>query len=243
MPSGMAMSAPSNQPSIACGPPSADISSGIVMNGPMPIMFDMFSAVAWSSPKRRSRCGAVERSVLTQRVAREGEFLYRPPADEVLLDDAFERGGRARVIPDALGIHDGDGTLGANLQAVDLGAIDERLRADQAKLIEAAFQKLPRLKARFARRALGLGLVGAQKDVAAELFDTEFRDDGGECVGFHAAARGTSLINASGLFSESRKKAIHRSCAGICATRNGTRSNFTPRVTSILCTAPMSSTR
>ena len=35
-----------NQPSIDCGPPSADISNGIVMNGPIPTMFDMFSAVA-----------------------------------------------------------------------------------------------------------------------------------------------------------------------------------------------------
>jgi len=26
-----------------------------VMNGPTPIMFDMFKAVAWSSPKRLSR--------------------------------------------------------------------------------------------------------------------------------------------------------------------------------------------
>ena len=38
---------------MACGPPSAVISSGIVMNGPMPIMLIMFSAVACSSPKRR----------------------------------------------------------------------------------------------------------------------------------------------------------------------------------------------
>jgi hypothetical protein len=27
----------------------------MVINGPTPIMFDMFKAVAWSSPKRRSR--------------------------------------------------------------------------------------------------------------------------------------------------------------------------------------------
>ena len=29
----------------------------MVMNGPIPIMLVMFSAVAWSRPKRRSRCG------------------------------------------------------------------------------------------------------------------------------------------------------------------------------------------
>ena len=43
------------QPSIACGPPSAVISSGIVMNGPIPIMLIMFRAVAWTRPKRRGR--------------------------------------------------------------------------------------------------------------------------------------------------------------------------------------------
>src|ERR1051325_3939261 len=46
-----------SQPSIACGPCMAAISAGMVMNGPTPIMFDMFSAVASSSPKRRSRWG------------------------------------------------------------------------------------------------------------------------------------------------------------------------------------------
>ena len=43
----MTMTSATSHPSSACGPPSAVISSGIVMNGPIPIMFDMFSAVAW----------------------------------------------------------------------------------------------------------------------------------------------------------------------------------------------------
>ena len=34
------------------------------MNGPIPIMFDMFSAVACSRPKRRSSVGAVVGSVM-----------------------------------------------------------------------------------------------------------------------------------------------------------------------------------
>ena len=51
------------QPSMDCGPPSADISTGMVMNGPMPIMFDMLSAVACSKPKRRCKCGGCAVSV------------------------------------------------------------------------------------------------------------------------------------------------------------------------------------
>src|SRR5690348_17156225 len=45
------------QPNNACGPPIAVMRSGIVMNGPTPIMFAMLSAVAGRRPKRRLRCG------------------------------------------------------------------------------------------------------------------------------------------------------------------------------------------
>src|SRR5712692_8569711 len=51
----MTISRPTIQPIIACGPPSAVSNSGIVMNGPMPIMFDMLRAVACSKPKRLGR--------------------------------------------------------------------------------------------------------------------------------------------------------------------------------------------
>src|SRR5215510_15097373 len=59
MPSHTTITSPTIHPSIACGPPSAVISSGIVMNGPIPIMLIMLSAVAWSRPKRRVRDGEV----------------------------------------------------------------------------------------------------------------------------------------------------------------------------------------
>src|SRR5713226_494053 len=58
IPSGIAISTATIQPNIAWGPPSADIKSGIVMKGPTPIMFDMFRAVACTSPKRLSRGAA-----------------------------------------------------------------------------------------------------------------------------------------------------------------------------------------
>ena len=53
MPSQITMTSATIQPSMACGPPSAVINSGIVMNGPIPIMLIMLRAVAWSRPKRR----------------------------------------------------------------------------------------------------------------------------------------------------------------------------------------------
>ena len=54
-PSAQAMTNPTTQPSIACGPPIAAINAGIVMNGPMPIIVDMFNAVACSKPNRRCK--------------------------------------------------------------------------------------------------------------------------------------------------------------------------------------------
>src|SRR5580765_3447932 len=53
MPSHATITSPTIHPSIACGPPSAVMSNGMVMNGPIPIMLIMLSAVAWSKPKRR----------------------------------------------------------------------------------------------------------------------------------------------------------------------------------------------
>src|ERR1039457_5727847 len=46
----MAISAPTTQPAIACGPPIATRISGIVMNGPRPTICDMFRAIAEDSP-------------------------------------------------------------------------------------------------------------------------------------------------------------------------------------------------
>ena len=54
-PSHMAKTAPRTQPSMACGPPMALTISGMVMNGPTPIMSIMFSAVALQTPMPRIR--------------------------------------------------------------------------------------------------------------------------------------------------------------------------------------------
>src|SRR5205085_12167678 len=52
-PSQIAKAAPKIHPSIACGPAMALMISGIVMNGPTPIMSIMFSAVASRKPTSR----------------------------------------------------------------------------------------------------------------------------------------------------------------------------------------------
>src|SRR5882672_5706688 len=68
-PSQTTMTSATIQPSMACGPPSAVMSNGIVMNGPIPIMLIMLSAVAWTRPKRRGSGESVIRSPNTRRYA------------------------------------------------------------------------------------------------------------------------------------------------------------------------------
>src|ERR1035437_2651420 len=56
-PSQRAKTAPKIQPSMACGPPAALTISGMVMNGPTPIMSIMLSVVAPASPTPRISSG------------------------------------------------------------------------------------------------------------------------------------------------------------------------------------------
>ena len=58
-PSHMANSAPRIQPSMACGPPIALTMSGMVMNGPTPIISIMFNAVAPLNPTPRMSWGGL----------------------------------------------------------------------------------------------------------------------------------------------------------------------------------------
>src|SRR5579885_2265407 len=56
-PSQIASNRPRTQPSMACGPPIVERMRGMVMKGPMPIMFSMFAAVACGKPMPRIRPG------------------------------------------------------------------------------------------------------------------------------------------------------------------------------------------
>ena len=53
-PSQMAISAPAIQPNIAWGPPMVAMMSGIVMNGPTPTIWDMFTETAPNIPRPRT---------------------------------------------------------------------------------------------------------------------------------------------------------------------------------------------
>ena len=119
-----------------------------------------------------------------QRVYSEDEFLDRLTADEVLLQDAFEDFGSGRVIPDAVGIDHGDGSVLANPQAVGLGAINAAVRPGQLSLGESLLEVIPGGPGDFGRSAFGLGLFRAEENVALDLADTQVAGDFGEASSY-----------------------------------------------------------
>ena len=101
----------------------------------------------------------------------------------MLLNNPLQDGGGTGVIPDALGINDRDGTMQADAQAIGLGAKDGRILArGQTQFLQPPLEKLPRLQAGFLGAALGFGLIGAEKNVARHLFNSQRRDTGTEII-------------------------------------------------------------
>lgn len=114
----------------------------------------------------------------------------------MFLDDFLQSLRRAGVIPDGFRVNDGDGAVDADAQAVCLGSENQRFRAGEFQLLEALFQILPRFEALVLGRALGFGLVRAQKDVATVFFKTESFGGGGQFSGhiLSAATRSWSFM-------------------------------------------------
>ena len=95
----------------------------------------------------------------------------------MLLDDPLQHFGGARAIPNGFRVHHGDGSLDAHAQAIDLAAINQRLRPGQVQIFEPALQILPGLQTLFLRRAMRFGLVGAQENVPPVFFQAQALDD------------------------------------------------------------------
>jgi len=89
------------------------------------------------------------------------------------MDDAFEHFGGAIAVPDAFGINDCDRAVLANAEAVSFGPVDERLWADEIEFFEPAFEEFPGLEPLRFGTALGLGLIGAEKDMALIFGEAE----------------------------------------------------------------------
>ena len=91
----------------------------------------------------------------------------------MLLDDAIQDFRSTGVLPGALRIAPGYGASRAAPEAVGLGPVHSRFRPGQTQLLEPCFQKRPRFKASGFVAALGLCLVGAEKNMALNFFQPE----------------------------------------------------------------------
>lgn len=84
----------------------------------------------------------------------------------MFVDDPLEDGRVASAIPRPFRIYDRDRAALANAKAVRLGAQDPA-GLGQAQLLETSLEKVPSLNRSIAVAALRIGLISAQKYVAA----------------------------------------------------------------------------
>lgn len=110
---------------------------------------------------------------MDQAIPRERVFFDNLSQDQVLLNDLFQYFGSATVVPDAFRINHSDGAAAADTQAVDLGSVNQWLRANELQFLESRFQVFPRSQSGLARTAVRFGLISAEKDVAREFFETK----------------------------------------------------------------------
>ena len=103
---------------------------------------------------------------VVKRMARDQQILDDPAANEVFVNNPFERGRIAGAVPRSFGIDHGNGTTFANAKAVRLRAQNAALLR-QSQLLQPAFQKVPCGQAAFFLAAFRVGLIAAQEDVPA----------------------------------------------------------------------------
>src|SRR3954447_14194692 len=97
---------------------------------------------------------------------------HRLAADQMFLDDPLEDRRIALAIPGAFGIDDGNRPAFADAQAVGFGSENAALFG-QPQFLEARLEKVPGDQATMQVAALRLGLVAAEKDVAARNRNTD----------------------------------------------------------------------
>lgn len=99
------------------------------------------------------------------------------------MDNAFEVGGGAGVIPGGVWVDDGDGATGADAEAVGLGTMDEGLGAAELELVEAVFEEFPRGGSFGGGAAFFLSGGGTEEDVLFVAVEVEGLGGGFEKVG------------------------------------------------------------
>src|SRR5258708_34722491 len=112
-------------------------------------------------------------AITAERAHCEHKFIHGLSADQVFLNDALQYFRSGGVIPNPVRIDDRDWPLLAYAKTIRLGAIDAALALQQPALRQALLQKLPRDVGDLAWRAFRIGLIRAQKNVPAQMPDTQ----------------------------------------------------------------------
>ena len=100
-------------------------------------------------------------------------LFHRGAAEDVLLEDTFDDFLGGGVIPDAIGVDQGDGAMLADAEAVGFGAEDALRALHEVEFGESFFEVVPTGDACLFVAAFWLGLVGAEEDVPADATDAE----------------------------------------------------------------------
>lgn len=98
----------------------------------------------------------------------EGVFREHFSAEDVFLEDAFNEGGASVFVPDAIGLDDEDGAVGADAEAVAAGAEEACGGSVEFEFTDAFFEVGPGGFAFGGGDAIG---SGAKQQMAAHLGD------------------------------------------------------------------------
>ena len=140
----------------------------------------------------------------------------------MLLNNPLEGFGGGRVVPDPFRIDHRDRSLTTDTQAIRLRPVRAGLGLDQAQFLEPSLQVVPGSVRLVLRRALGLGLIGAEKDVAADPADLELVED--------LPKRGRQRLRTAHAVSRSLNgRNAKRTCKTIPVVRRGPYRRGNPR--------------
>lgn len=119
------------------------------------------------------RCQGQE-SLVAILVSCKGIFLHDAAADEVFLNDALQDLRGAGVIPNGFRVNYGDGTFGADAEAVGFGAEYFGFGTNEVQFLQTLLEVFPRFIPFLAGTALGFALIGAEENVAMIFFQAKF---------------------------------------------------------------------
>lgn len=124
-------------------------------------------AFPWNESAGRENLAAGEHGVLGK-----GQVLDHNSSNEMFLDDTFQVGGGAGMIPDPFWINHRKGPAQTYPQAIRLGSINQGLRTREFQLLQPLLEEFPRFQPFLPGAAFSLALVGAEKDMSFILLQS-----------------------------------------------------------------------